>query len=174
MLTWRWLLKPIDLILSNPMRALALIVFVLAAINYKTLISSLPSSVPEIDNWLADIAPLNVTMTGEILGAEACWRMIFTFFEEDGGRLLETVSHSVIVSTLKPEVGLALPHRDAYLLRLQTEVYFSNPETCLPIGAAAILKAKAIETTLRDLPYETQLHNACDFTEQNRCDLQVR
>jgi hypothetical protein len=174
MLIWRWLLKPIDMILSNPMRALALIVLVLAAINYKTLLKSLPSSVPEIDNWLADIAPLNVTMTGEILGVDACWRMIFTFFEEDGTKLLATVSHSVIVSTLKPEVQLALPHRHAYLLRLQTEVYFSDPETCLPIGAAAILKSRAIETALRGLPYETHLHNACDFTEENRCDLQIR
>ncbi|NND48943.1 MAG: hypothetical protein HKN60_01685, partial [Rhizobiales bacterium] len=161
MVLWRWFLKFADVLLSNPIWPLAMIVVVLAGINYKTLIQALPGSVPEVDNWLADMAPLNISMTGEVVGADACWRMIFTYFEEDGTKLLETVNHIALVSTLKPgPAKLALPHRQAYRLRLQTEVYYSDPDTCLPVGAAAILKSKATETTLRDLATETRLHNA--------------
>ena len=175
MILWRWFLKLADLLLSNPIRALAVIVAVLAGLYYKTLISALPGSIPEVDNWLADMAPLNVTMTGEVMGADACWRMIFTFFEQDGTKLLETVNHIALVSTLEPgPAKLALPHRNAYRLRLQTEVYYSDPDTCLPVGAAAILKSKASETTLHDLAIETLLHNACDFTEANHCELEIR
>ncbi|NND50588.1 MAG: hypothetical protein HKN60_10090 [Rhizobiales bacterium] len=175
MIVWRWFIKLIEMLEANPIRTLAVIVAMIAAINHKTLIEALPRSIPEVDNWLADMAPLNVAMTGEVIGAGACWRMIFTYFEEDGSKLLDTVNHIALVSTLKPgPAKLALPHREAYRLRLQTEVYYSDPETCLPVGAAAILKSKAIETTLRDLATETSLHNACDFTEANNCELQIK
>jgi hypothetical protein len=174
MLIWRLFLKVVDLFLSNPIRALALVVFTLAAVNYKTLIANLPDAVPEVDNWLAELAPRSVTMAGSIVGVGKCWRMNFTFFEESGSPLLKTRSHVTQVTGENPQATLSLPHRASYLVRLETEVPLANPDNCLPIGTGAILKSNAVETVLRGIGPDISLVNRCDFTDANRCDLRVR
>ena len=123
------------------MVGLALVVVIIAGITYKTLVQSLPNSVPEIDNWLADISPKKVDLRGSVDGVRECWRMTFLFLRPDGSPLLGTIRHVGQVSTLRPEASIELPYRDTYLLRLQTEVFLSQsgklPADRLPAPSCA-------------------------------------
>lgn len=173
MLIWRLFLKAMSLIFDNAMVALALVVLIIAGINYKALVQSLPNSVPEIDNWLADISPKKVDLRGSIDGVRECWRMTFLFLRPDGSPLLGSVRHVGQVSTLTPQASIELPYRDTYLLRLQTEVFLSNPENCLPIASGAILRSRVLETELKPRGSQFSLINTCDFTENNDCDFRL-
>jgi hypothetical protein len=173
MVIWRYFLKFVDVFLSNPIYALALVVFGLVAINYKTLIANLPGSLPELENMIADLAPKTVTLEGSMTGAGPCWRMNFTFFEEDGSPLLDTRDHIGRLTQAMPSATLSLPHRSNYLLRLETEVPLADPATCLPIGTGVVLKSNANQTPLLDTSPAFRLVNTCDFAEANKCELKL-
>lgn len=170
---WRQFLNIVDLFERIPFLLLGLVVLVLAGANYRTLMEALPSSVPEVDNFLASVAPKIVTIEGSLTGVEHCWRMDFTFFAEDGSKLLATLDHIARVTNQKPQTTIELPYRKAYKMRLQTEVYLSDPETCFIIGSGPILRSRSVEMTLAERAVEIAITNTCDFTQENNCDLVI-
>jgi hypothetical protein len=175
MLIWRWTLKIADTFLGNPMRALGLVVVFVGALYHNTLAENLPNSLPEVDDWLANIAPTTVHLSGSLTGMRECWRMRATFFEEDHSKLLHHTNHIILATTRRPDVKIDLPLRDVYKLRLESMVYLSDPEKdCLRIGSGPILKSKSIVTSLHNPGDTIKIQNNCNFSSENHCSFEVQ
>ena len=172
-----WIYRKLSRFFENPLRTLAVVLLILIAINYKTFLSHLPRAAPELENFIADAVPLRLTLSGKVtVSGTECWRMRYTFFTEDGGRLISDRDHTVQIGTIEPEAAISLPLRSAYRLRLQAESVNATVDNgCLPYGTAANLGAKSSEQVLRGLVDGSTLFNDCLFASAgNNCTLDIR